>query len=208
MVLQYKNLLINLKKNCWIILLLFLLYFGNFIISKISLYYNFDIVNLFIFLGGPFKSFNIISSIYVIYQVVLIFFFSFNFIYRDVLYSIDNIALRSNEKSFIINKILVSFLFIIVFKVIQFLFLYILFNDKVDFKIIYFIYSLVFSFLINSFSIFTFCFNKYFKYIILIASIFVINYFVGNFNVYLCLFISLLINALTIVLFKFKRIIN
>lgn len=209
MILQGSILLKIIKKNCkWLILFicLILLYFILLFVrsSEIKITEN----DFFPVIGYPMLNNSFVSILLYVYQFVFLIYISYIFFKSDFEHSLENIILRIDSKTWIMQKIIILIIFAITFKAFQFLIGYFYFWNKISCNLTYFLPSLIFSLLVVSFVSFNLNFSKKYNILLLPVEIIMYIYIFVNKNIIFSIFFIIIIFFCNIIFFKFKNVID
>ncbi len=205
MSLQIKILLNKIKENWIWFFILSLLTILCLILYSVrgSRLTQFDLLSLICY---PRLTNNTYMSMLIsLYQIALNIYIIYIFVNYDFEYSFDNIVLRINNKKWILYKIVCSILFVLFFKLIQIILIYLFFYNKIDFKIIYLFYPLIYFILITLLTILVLSFAGKKKNIYFIILIIVEYTLYINFNFLISIIISIFLIIFTIYYFNLKK---
>ncbi len=206
MILQLNIFLNILKKSYrWILIFALIIFLDIIFITVRPDQIQISLEDFFPLIGYPTLSSNFISMLIYVYQYVFLLYIIYSFIQYDFDYSFENIILRIDSKKWIFYKSFISYMFVILMKIIQISVIYVYFRNYIDFQVDFFISSIVIGLLIVSFLLFNVNFSKKIFILLFVIELIIFALTFKYFNIIFLMIIIFTISIFNIINFKFKN---
>ncbi len=209
MILQANILLKIIKKNYkWFIIFLFIIFLYFIFLTVRPFVIATSVKDLFPVIGYPSFDNDYIAMILYLYQYVFLMYITYTFFMIDFEHSFDNLILRIDSKTWLLQKMFVITLFIVVFKIIQFIFAYIYFYNTIAFSFEYLFSVIMLSLLIANIVILNLNFSKKNKIIALVVEMIMFFFIFKYFQIIILIPLIIIICLYNFIFFNFKKVIS
>ncbi len=206
MILQMKILKKILKENKQFFLIFLCIIILDLIFFMVSTNNNY-LDEFYTLIGYPSANMNSINTFIILYQEIFVFYIIFLFLRYDFSASASNIILRITSKKWFFHKMTISYIFIFLLKITQFLLIYSYFFQQVPFHLSYLFLPIIYTFLILAFFFFniTISRNKITFIIVFLLEVSLLIYFYQHFSLILFLILIIVLTIYSYFQFKTKK---